>query len=691
MRRLVIAAALVALAAPVAWPQDAKPAGLKVRKIVLYKHGVGYFEREGKVAGSQQVALSFKSAQMKDLLKSLFAVDLDGGRVSTIMYDTKDPLSKQLEDVLIRVPEGNALTAFLAQLKGARIEIVSGGETTKGSIVGIEPVSRQLKEGIVTSYKLVIFREDGKLVQVDLLEMTSLKLLDEPLQKDLQRILDIHLKSKYADRKSVTLNCTGEGDRRIRVGYIVETPIWKTSYRLLFEEGAKPLLQGWAILENPSDEDWEDVEVSFVAGAPISFSMDLYTAYYVRRPEVAVTAHSGARPDQDSGLADKGYGGGNRPAAAPAPGKALERRKMEDLKKKDARSADHNEAGEAEDAEAFSARRMEESFAPVTEGVQVGEMFAYRSKERVSVKRGQAALVPILSERLDSADRVLYYRSTFNSRPANAVKFKNTTALTLEAGPVTFYDGSTCVGEGLIKRIMKTGMADVIPYAFESSITVTPKSEYRQEAVTTGRIANGVLWLTQTQVQTTTYEIRNQGTKDATLWLDHPATGGFTLAEPAKADEDIEAHHRFKVEAKTGKTQELVIREKAPLQQTVSLIGTPAETIRWYINQKYLSDKAKAFLESLLGLLVESSKLQSEMQALERERQQLEADQNRARQNLNVLRDRPDEIELRKKYLKRLEDAEQRIEEITLKVREKAEKKAALDADLAKKVREYTE
>src|SRR6188474_1331729 len=154
-----------------------KDAALAVKKIVVYKHGVGYFEREGKVQGNQKVVLAFKSAQMKDLLKSLYAVDLDGGRVATISYDTKDPLSKQLEDILIRVPEQNALTQFLMQLKGARIEATIGGETVVGSVVGIEPVVRQTPSGNTTSYKLVLFRDDGKIQPVDLLEVASLKLL----------------------------------------------------------------------------------------------------------------------------------------------------------------------------------------------------------------------------------------------------------------------------------------------------------------------------------------------------------------------------------------------------------------------------------------------------------------------------------------------------------------------------------
>ncbi|MFN3484797.1 MAG: DUF4139 domain-containing protein, partial [Planctomycetota bacterium] len=106
-------------------PPAASP--LRVRKVVVYKHGVGYFEREGEVTGNQTLSLTFKASQMKDLLKSLYAVDLQGGRIASISYDTKDPLSKQLEEILLRVPDGHALTHFLSQLQGARVEAVAGG------------------------------------------------------------------------------------------------------------------------------------------------------------------------------------------------------------------------------------------------------------------------------------------------------------------------------------------------------------------------------------------------------------------------------------------------------------------------------------------------------------------------------------------------------------------------------------
>jgi hypothetical protein len=684
MRLAAACAVGMILALPVGAQEGKTEQPLALKKIVVYKHGVGYFEREGKVTGNQQIALTFKSAQMKDLLKSLYAIDLSGGRIATINYDTKDPLSKQLEDILIQVPEANALTQFLTQLKGARVEATIAGETTTGSVLGIEPVAKQTKEGTTTSYKLVLFRDDGKIQPVELLEMSSLKILDDGLQKDLRRLLETHLKAKHADRKGVVLEATGNGERTVRVGYILETPIWKTSYRMLFEENQKPLLQGWAILENTTDEDWNQVEVSFVAGSPMSFIMDLYTAYYPQRSEIPVGVTSAPRPE----MQQYAKAGAAMPMAPPG---NRARGLAEDMKKEKADSAERAADGLARRAELKRsfAEEMESAVGPAAAGVEVGELFAYQAKEKVTIKRGQAALVPILSERVEGSERVLFYRPSVSSRPMNTLYFKNTTPLTLEAGPVTFFDGSTCIGEGLMRKVMKQGMRDMLPYAVEAGVTVETKANHRSDPITRGAISNGVLHLTFVQNYETVYTVKSQLGRDTVLYLDHARMGGYALSEPAKAEEEVDGQYRFKVELKGGASVDLKVRESQPVTTQVALMGTPAETIRFYLQQRYLSEAAKRMLSELIGAQGEINRLRGEENELTQERTRLGEDDTRVRQNLGVLRDTPGELEMRKKYLQRLQDSDARQEKIREDLKAKALDRSQKERDLSKKVQEF--
>ncbi|HUR38109.1 MAG TPA: DUF4139 domain-containing protein [Planctomycetota bacterium] len=676
----------VALLSMTAFGQDQAAQPLKVRKIVVYKHGVGYFEREGKVTGDQQVALTFKTAQMKDLLKSLYAVDLNGGRIATISYDTKDPLSKQLEDILIQIPEENTLTQFLTQLKGARIEATLAGEKITGSVVGIEPIHKQTKDGTITSYKLVLYAEGGKIQPIDLLEAQSLKLLDEGLQKDLARVLDIHLKAKYADRKSVVLNATGQGERAVRVGYIIETPIWKTSYRLLFADNDKPLLQGWAILENTTDEDWDQVDVSFVAGSPMSFVMDLYTAYYPQRAEIPVGVTAAPKPEPMA-MAEKAAAA--KMPAAPGAAMGGRGRLAADALKKGDFGADREEGLARREMRKNLAEELESAVAPAMAGVEVGDLFAYQSREKVSVKRGQAALVPILSERVDGGERILFYRGSVSSKPMNSYYFKNSTGLTLEAGPVTVFDGSTCVGEGLMRKVLKKDMKDMIPYAVEAGVSIDRKVNQRSDPVTKGSIANGVLTLTYTQNFESAYSIRSQIGKDTVLYLDHPRAGGFKLAEPAKAEEEVDNHYRFRIEVKAGQTAEFKVRETMPASSTISLLGTPAETIRFYLQQRYLTESARAFLAQLIATQGEIGRLRQRENELAAERARITEDETRTRQNLGVLRDTPAELELRKKYLAQLEKSEARLEQTRDEAKQSTAARQQLEAELGKKVQEF--
>ncbi len=185
------------------------------------------------------------------------------------------------------MPEEAALSQFLMQLKGARLTAKAAGETVEGRILGVEPITEVVNnQAIKKGYRLVLLTEAGPIRSLDLFAISEFSLADEALQRDLRRLLDLSLDSKYTNRKKLTLSATGQGERDLRIGYLIEMPIWKCSYRVIFDEkkkDASPLLQGWALAENNTEDDWKDVTISFVAGNPMSYVMDLYSPYYVKR------------------------------------------------------------------------------------------------------------------------------------------------------------------------------------------------------------------------------------------------------------------------------------------------------------------------------------------------------------------------------------------------------------------------
>ena len=681
--------------------EEEETAPPKITKIVLYKHGMGYFEREGTVKGNATITMGFKTEQMKDLLTSLYAIDQKGGKITTVGYDSKDPIDKQLENILIRVPEGAALTQFLAQLKGAKVEVKIGNETARGNILGIEPVSQRVDNMVVTAYKFVLLEENGEIKPFNLLEITSLKLLDDPIQKDLKRVLDIYLNSKYTDRKTVKLNCTGQGERDILLGYLIEMPIWKTSYRLIMPEDPKkkPYLQGWAIAENPTDEDWNDVQMSFVAGNPISFSMDLYTSYYPPRPVI----HLASIIPVIGALFDTGE-------LAQAPGMGGVRNLLSKSKKQDNKEEAQEGYGYEEkdmmERGRFAAPSpaempkpmadlLQSSISSLATGVQVGELFAYESKTPVSIGRCKAAMVPIITENLEGT-KILYYRANISPRLMNGFYITNSTKLTLETGPVTFFEdsekGGTSVGEGLLKQSLQSGMKEILPYAIETGCTIETTSQYQSKPIHKCKVTNGILVVTNYSINETTYKLANKTTRNQVVYLDSPKANGYTLIEPTKAEEEIAGYYRFKMDLAAGKDVEFKIQERIETSNQIYLQNISTDQIRFHLAQSPLSDGAKKLLkelEELMGRIAEQQRIYREAQS---QYSRLTEDQNRFRENMRVLNtDNPKERDLREKYVTKLENVENQIAELKGAMLEAQDKINQLQQELIKKIQGFNE
>lgn len=280
-------------AQPIASSADDSGSRLPVKRVVLYKNGVGYFEHTARVHGTQDLSIDFTTAQLNDVLKSLTAVDLGEGHVSSVRYNSIAPLEERLKS--LRLPFGEQLTQaeYLTALRGARLEVRSGSATTTGRLLSVEKLRRQRgKDDFedVTSFSIVT--DTGEMRNFELGAGTSVRMAERELSEEVGRYLSLVSSSRARDVRRMSFTASGSGDRDIFVSYISEVPIWKSTYRILFSDkpGEKPLLQGWAIVDNTIGEDWKDVQLSLVAGAPQSFIQDISQPFYTRRPEIPLPA-----------------------------------------------------------------------------------------------------------------------------------------------------------------------------------------------------------------------------------------------------------------------------------------------------------------------------------------------------------------------------------------------------------------
>nr|MBA3846901.1 DUF4139 domain-containing protein [Planctomycetota bacterium] len=328
-RRRTIGLVGLAFAANLTWGGEAvlgQPADIPVKRVVLFSSGVGYFEHSGAIAGDTAAELRFKTAQINDVLKSLVVEDR-GGLVGTITYPSNDPIAKTLGSFQVNISGNPSLGDLLNQLRGARVTVTVGAERLTGTILGLEKVKKQVgPEGrdIVEEWRLNLL-SGAAIRTVALDEVRGLALEDAQLQEELGKALAALAQARDQDKKPVQINFSGQGDRRVRLGYVVETPIWKTSYRLIVpaDPATKPSLQGWAIVENQTDNDWKDVDLTLVSGRPISFVQDLYQPLYIQRPVVEPELYASLRPQTyDDGMAEEKaaarFGANDKPMAKSA-------------------------------------------------------------------------------------------------------------------------------------------------------------------------------------------------------------------------------------------------------------------------------------------------------------------------------------------------------------------------------------
>lgn len=300
MYKLACSFAIALILFSIAAAQDAVPPPL--RRVTLYKHGVGYFERQGKVTGNRQITFLFDAAQMNDVLKSLVVLDQGSpqarGKISSVTFDSVKPIDRRLGEFGISLDAGNGsgLTSLLGQLKGARVEVRSGAAPTTGTIVGIEKHHKTQGNEKIESQELVLIGEGGELRSVPFEQIRGIKLLDNKLREDLDQYLSILQSGIHKNLRKLTISTEGEGERDLFVSYVVEAPVWKTTYRVVLDAKSKPFLQGWALIDNVLDEDWTNVTLSLVSGAPVSFIQDLQQPLYKQRPVVGLPENVSVAP-----------------------------------------------------------------------------------------------------------------------------------------------------------------------------------------------------------------------------------------------------------------------------------------------------------------------------------------------------------------------------------------------------------
>ncbi|MFW9969830.1 MAG: hypothetical protein ACFFDF_06490 [Candidatus Odinarchaeota archaeon] len=671
---------------------------LKVKKVIIFKHGVSYYILEGLLKGNGNFELEFKIDEMNDILKSLFVLDTsEKGYISSISYDAALETNQLLKSIMLNIPDHDSFSSLLTQIKGASVNITIGGaKKINGKIMGIEFIEKLSKEEKINEKLLILLQDDGTIAKHNFSEIKSLEILNEEIQKDLKFFLDTVIAGKKKDAKKIIINCESGGDdnseRNIYVSYIRESPIWKTSYRLIMSKEQalenKCLLSGWSLIENTTNQDWEDIELSLVAGMPVSFIYEFYRPIFIQRPVIRPPTILSAKPTEiEEGLEMDRFKEYTMAEMEPS---AVVMRKAKATRA----------AAPAPPAPAAGVGGMQSIMGDVeiydklksqvqTQTKDLGELFEYNISNPVTIKRKQSALVPILTESIKAKKVLLYNKNEQDKNPNACLEITNNTNLTLERGPVTIIYDDNLAGEAIIPFLNKEDTR-LLNYAIEQAVIIS--HEQKSENLNVHRVTFGSGYSYEYYYTNlmTTYKIKNKTDEEKELYLDHPKTYDYKFIEKPVEPEETTNYWRFKLTLKPKDAIEFKLKEQKENYSSNYIWNYSKDDflkrVGFYVRKKFINSDLEVKLKEIAGLIQNLNDLRSKEDKLNEERELITDEQARLRENISVLGEDNQSISLKERYIKKLNDQESRFEEINKELKDLDKKIKELNSEIENKM-----
>jgi hypothetical protein len=649
---------------PALQPPNASPNNIPITRITLYRSGVGHFQRQGSVIGNAQLSLKFDANQINDVLKSLQIVDF-GGRVASVSYPSKDPLSRRLSSFSLQISDNPSLPSLLERLRGSPVTLSTFEGPVSGSVISVETRDMPQSQGanekpVIVKTPVVNLLTSTGIRSVQIPQVTNFVIADKNLADELNRALAALAESRAERTKTVDVSLASDSatSRQVAMTYVHETPVWKTSYRLVLPDtidpvakptGGKPAstgtLQGWAIVENTTDQDWSNVRLSLVSGRPVSFRMDLYEPLYVFRPEIPVPTVPGVMP--------RAYEGGLQPAvtgrpASPAPsampgdprGGGFEKNKRDEAKPgaklRMGTGGPGGEAAEMDGSGLSSADLADYGHRAQARAGEVGETFQFELENPVTIERQRSAMIPLLSANIDARRVSIYNPNDRADHPMRGVQITNTSGMQLLPGPLSVVDAGAYTGDAQINQI-SPGDKRLLAYAVDLDVAVTtePLNQYNISKL---RIVKGSFEQTVSTIEGVKYTFANKDLKrPRQIILEHPRLDGYTLKSDIKPEEETQTLRRFAVAVDAGKQQTVEIRQERIDSQLIGLASYDTETMTQFRQQGKISEAVMTAWRELAKKQAAINTMENQKNEFNQQINTLRADQTRITQVMSPL------------------------------------------------------
>ena len=658
-------------------------ADLPVKQVVLYKHGVGFFERSGTLAAGESARLDFNAPEMNDVLKSLTIGSSGGGKITGLRYDSMDPLGHKLAEFPFQIG-GGGMPGMLDQLKGARVELKLGTETVTGVIVSARTFAGTDKQPEHDQLNLML--DTGEFRTVDLGAATGLRFPDPKLQQQFKDYLAALAAARSKEKRSVYIDSSDAKERDVTASYMIPAPVLKSSYRLIFGDKAgdkAPMLEGWAIVDNTTGEDWTKVQLALVSGRPISFVSQLYAPKYVTRPSAELAddpaaqavVHSGAFEEQTAAAGGAVGGSGNRnmamarAMASPAPmAKAMMGAISGNL---------------AMDSVSVAPSSIEATAV----GRELGDLFEYRIAQPVTIRKNESAMLPFLQQTI-AGRKLLIYSDHSSQHPTNAAELTNSSGKTLDGGPITVYDAGAYAGEAIMETL-KASDKRLISYAVDLGTRITEAFGSKAAIVREIHASRGILNTKYAAEETRTYTVRNVDQKAKTLIVEHQLRPGYTLLSQKPAEKTA-TNYRFELALAAGATREFVVNEERVYDQSIAVTNLSPDILVSYLQNRSLTAAGSQQLQRIVDqkrLIAENDRA---LQDADAQTRGLNADEDRVRRNIQSLNNVAGQQQQVQTYARQLDAQEQQLAALRDKQAELQKKRSALQTELDKLVQALT-
>ncbi|MFO0858451.1 MAG: DUF4139 domain-containing protein [Phycisphaerales bacterium] len=662
---------------------------IPLSRITLYRSGVASIERKGSVEGNANVDLTFRTEQINDILKSLVVLDLSGGSVGEVTYTSQEPLERRLRGLSIDIADNPPMATLLNRLRGIPVKIKAIDGELSGTVINVETrptVYRATPGGDSAKHDVpwINLMTDSGIRSANLTDVTGFEILDTKIAADFKTALAAIASQRGEDSKTVGLRFRGTGTRDVLAAYVQEAPVWKTSYRLVLPENDsdKLMLQSWAIVENTSDEDWNNVRLALASGQPSAFQMNLYDPLYNTRPWISVPV-----PETLVAMAYKRGGGGSSPFQDSDDASLSERMTSESA----AEFKDKREFSKAVAAPAPGSPMMRQmgsggitggkamqSIAAAAAGMETGEVFFYEINNPVSIGRQQSAMLPIVSQQVPGRRVSIYNQAQHATHPMRGVQATNDSGLQLIAGPVSVFDDGVYAGDSQLSDVGK-GEKRLLAYALDQDVTVK-RDDSMTGMIQKVRISKGNFIVTRLLKSTVKFTIDSiDQNRSRTLIIEEPRKDGFELIEPQKASEETTDTYRFEISVPAKGSKATQVITQRVMGESFGVMSVSQNQFAAYSTEGKASQAVKDAYAKAWELQRAVTSANERVQNIEKERSEITTEQDRIRKNMESIERTS---ELYQKLLGKLTTQENRMDELAEQL--KAARAAVTQAEQAR-------